>query len=150
MKRFFILGVFVVIAGISLVFARRTCPLENSRVCFRETCFNVELAQTDRQKEVGLQERAHLAENAGMLFIFDTEAVYGFWMKKTLIPLDMIWIDAQKKIVSITHNAPPCREDFCPTYTPSKPVRYVLELNGGIAQQMGLNEGDTAEFDRIF
>ena len=67
-------------------------------------------------------------------------------MKDTLIPLDMIWMDSERRIVHIEHNVPPCAADPCPRYPPSGPALYVLEINAGFAAKLGLKVGDTMEF----
>jgi uncharacterized membrane protein (UPF0127 family) len=72
--------------------------------------------------------RTSLSSQSGMLFIFDHEAIYPFWMKNTLIPLDMIWLDKNKNVVDVI-TAQPCSEDPCQIYTPKKESLYVLELN---------------------
>jgi uncharacterized membrane protein (UPF0127 family) len=69
-----------------------------------------------------------------------------FWMKNTLIPLDMIWIDDQKTIVDITSNAVPCKKDPCEVYRPTEQSQYVLELNAGQVVEKGLQNGDIADF----
>ena len=91
--------------------------------------------------------RESLPENSGMLFIFPDSSPRSFWMKNTLIPLDMIWIDESKKIVGITENVQPCKADPCPSYPSGKPVKYVLEVNAGFAERKGIKENDSVEFD---
>jgi len=78
--------------------------------------------------------RESMEENDGMLFIFDQSAVHRFRMKNTLIPLDMVRIDEQLNVLSVI-TAQPCTTDPCPLYTPNVPVRYVLEINAGMAQK---------------
>ena len=84
-----------------------------SSVCFGNPpaggCFQVELARTESERDQGLMYRKELDKNKGMLFIFDKEGIYPFWMKNTLIPLDMIWIDSNNKIVFIAQNVQPCK-----------------------------------------
>lgn len=94
----------------------------------------------------GLQFRGSLDSYSGMLFIFPQSRRHSFWMKDTLIPLDMIWMDHGRKIVHIEHDVPPCREDPCPVYTPPQEALYVLEVNAGTAGALGLQLGDEAEF----
>jgi uncharacterized membrane protein (UPF0127 family) len=72
-----------------------------------------------------------------MLFVFEKEALYPFWMKNTLIPLDMIWIDVQGKVIDI-QTANPCTTDTCQDYIPSAKALYVLELNAGTSKRIGL------------
>ena len=117
-----------------------------SFVCFQKHCFEVEIATNDLERAQGLQNRQKLDEDKGMLFIFSYQDVYPFWMKSTLIPLDIIWLDYNKRIVHIKHNAPPCQTPLCPTYTPSEDAIYVVELNGGVAEKINLKIGDVGSF----
>ena len=77
--------------------------------------------------------------NQGMLFIFDNEAIFSFWMKNTAIPLDIIWIDSHKKIVFIHHQSTPFSEK---AINPKKPALYVLEINGGLSKKGHFQVGD--------
>jgi uncharacterized membrane protein (UPF0127 family) len=81
-----------------------------------------------------------------MLFVFDVEDYYSFWMKNTLIGLDMIWLDKGKRIVHIERDVPPCKTDPCPSYTPKRPGSYVLELKAGSADRLNLKLFDKLEF----
>lgn len=119
--------------------------LEN-KVCFGENCFFVELAKNKLEIEKGLMNRDKLAGNEGMLFIFPKEKVYSFWMKNTLIPLDIIWIDKNKKVVFIKENAQPCKSLICPSINPLVKAGYVLEINGGLAKKNGIKLNDTVLF----
>ena len=103
--------------------------------------FTVEMATTWDQQERGLMFRKTLAPNAGMLFDFVDESNQAFWMKNTLIPLDMLFIKANGTIVRIAANAKPLSEDSIPSY---EPVRAVLEIPGGRAAELGLQPGDRA------
>lgn len=87
--------------------------------------------------------RNELGENQGMLFIYDKESIYPFWMKDTLIPLDMIWLDKDMKVVEIQENALPCRRDPCDIYMPVNKAQYILEVYGGWTHRHNLNIGDT-------
>ncbi|MGE4169605.1 MAG: DUF192 domain-containing protein [Candidatus Margulisiibacteriota bacterium] len=107
--------------------------------------FAVELAQTSAERAQGLMNRKSLAKNKGMLFVFEAPGFYPFWMKDTLISLDMLWIDDQSKIVSIKHGAKPL--DETPIF-PSANARYVLEIQGGLAKQLHLQVGQTVQLGR--
>ncbi len=102
--------------------------------------FTVEPARTNEEKAKGLMHRESMPTDHGMLFVFDKDAPRAFWMKNTLIPLDMIFIDEEWKVVEIRADVQPCKEDPCPTY-PSKPAKYVLEINGGLAGKTGIQVG---------
>lgn len=121
--------------------------LSSSRVCFGARCFSVELATTSFEKELGLMFRNELPRDRGMLFVFKGEGVHSFWMKNTYIPLDMIWLSRNKEVVYIKKNAFPCKDSECPPIVPDKSALYVLEINGGTADQLGLNIGDKMVFN---
>jgi len=110
-------------------------------VCVKERCFEVEIVDNDKERSQGLMFREFLEEDAGMFFVFDSSDLYPFWMKNTLIPLDIIWIDENKEVVYIS-NAVPCEKDPCRNYNPNVEALYVLEVNGGIADEIGLEIGD--------
>ena len=115
--------------------------LSNS-VCVKGNCFSVELATTDAQREKGLMFRTELDKNKGMIFIFDSDGIYPFWMKNTLIPLDIIWIGSNNKIIFIGKNIQPCKTAICQVITPSASAKYVLEINAGISKEISLEIGD--------
>jgi uncharacterized membrane protein (UPF0127 family) len=114
-------------------------------VCIKRTCVEVEVARTVEETHRGLQGRTSLAPGHGMLFIFDREGTHNFWMKDTLIPLDMIWLDAQRRIIFIAANVPPCEEDPCPENGPVASSRYVLEVPAGYAKAQHFRVGVTAD-----
>jgi uncharacterized membrane protein (UPF0127 family) len=106
------------------------------------TAFLVELAVTASERSQGLSDRPQLDHRRGMLFIYDQEGRYQFWMKGMRFPLDMVWISAQCTVVDITRNAPvpapgQTLEDL-PRYAPQAPARYVLEINAGEAASTGI------------
>ena len=99
--------------------------------------FEIEIARTSEEHQKGLMFRESMPENHGMLFIFDGEQEREFWMKNTLIPLDMLFIGKDMKVVEIKADVPQCITDPCPIYK-SKPAKYVLEINGGAAEKNGI------------
>jgi len=105
--------------------------------------FEVELALTPDQQMQGLMYRSQLAPDAGMLFDFVTTAPRAFWMKNTLIPLDMLFIAADGRIVDIHERAVPLSESVIPS---NAPARAVLELNGGTVDRLGIKIGDTVSY----
>jgi hypothetical protein len=117
------------------------------KVCFKNNCFEVELSITNEEQMLGLMFRKSLDINRGMLFVFKEEGGHSFWMKNTLIPLDIIWINRNKEVVFISVNTQPCKEDPCPSVKPSKKAKYVLEINAGISKEIGLKVGDRLEFN---
>jgi uncharacterized membrane protein (UPF0127 family) len=93
--------------------------------------------------------RDNLPADRGMIFLFRSAAEYPFWMKNTLIPLDMIWLDDQKRIVHVAHDVPPCKADPCPNVPPNAVASYVLEVAGGVAARHGLANGQTLRFEGL-
>lgn len=112
----------------------------------RELRVKVEIADTPAKRELGLQYRRELAEDRGMLFLFPSERELTFWMKNTPIPLDIIFIGQQRRIVGIVHQAVPFSTD---SLSVSYPSRYVLEINGGLSRRHGIKAGDAVRFDGI-
>jgi uncharacterized membrane protein (UPF0127 family) len=109
----------------------------------------VEIADTATLRQQGLMHRERLAPNEGMVFLFDQKGFYPFWMKHTLIPLDMIWLDEHRRIVSIAHSVPPCKADPCPSFSPTADALFVVEVVSGFARRHGLKEGDQVVFRGI-
>ena len=108
---------------------------------------SIEIADDEELRAQGLMYRDHLAPGAGMLFFFAQEGEYPFWMKNTRIPLDIIWIRADRRIAHVKHEVPPCHVPDCPSYPPNAIAKYVLELAGGEAAKHGLKEGDLLRFE---
>ncbi len=103
--------------------------------------YQVEVARTPEQQAQGLMFRESLAANSGMLFLFPDGAVHKFWMKNTMIPLDMIWMDPQGKVLFVSADTPPCKADPCPSYGPDVPASSVLEIAGGAAKKEKVEVG---------
>ena len=101
--------------------------------------FKIEVAETAAQMEQGLMFRTSLAPDAGMLFIYSQPTVATMWMRNTLIPLDMLFVDAQGRIVNMHERAVPQSLDII---SATAPVRAVIELNGGTAARLGIEPGD--------
>ena len=104
--------------------------------------FGVEIVETQEKQALGLMFRDSMPADHGMLFIFPAEAPRSFWMKNTRIPLDIMYFDKNLKLVSISADTPPCRVSRCPSYPSISPAKYVLELNAGIALELGVGLGD--------
>jgi len=119
---------------------------ESEKVCFENNCFKVEIADTQEEREKGLMFKKSMLDNEGMLFVFNESKIYPFWMKNTLISLDIIWINENKEVVFIANNAQPCEEDPCPLYNPGKEALYVFEINEGLSEKIGLEVGKKLDF----
>ena len=111
--------------------------------------YSLELALTPEDQAQGLMYRENLPDRTGMLFVFPEDAPHHFWMKNTMIPLDMIWMDASGRVVYVSANTPPCKADPCPNYGPDGKVRLVLEIAGGMAAKEGVAVGSTIRLERI-
>ena len=107
----------------------------------------VEIAEKMRQRQKGLMFRKRLNVGKGMLFVYSKPVIPHFWMKNTLIPLDMIFIGADLKVKHIHEKVPPCKTEICPTYSTSMPVQYVLEVPGGYSYLFKIRPGDRLEFE---
>ena len=108
----------------------------------------VQSRRPDFQPVEFLRELRQLTLDHGILFVFDDDALRVFWMKNTKIPLDMLFLDADGKLISVQANVPPCVADPCPGYSSGAPARYVLELNAGESEKLGLSSGDPIEIHR--
>ncbi|MBX7247790.1 MAG: DUF192 domain-containing protein [Caulobacteraceae bacterium] len=102
--------------------------------------FKVEIADDEAEREHGLMNRPSMPRDHGMLFEFQDNRERSFWMRNTYIPLDIIYIDRSGRIISIQANAVPFNETPLPSYGPATGV---LEINGGLAAELGIREGDT-------
>lgn len=101
----------------------------------------VEVADTPQEHSTGLMNREILGPGEGMIFIFEGDSLRSFWMKNTLIPLDMIFINSSMDIVSIQSDVQPCETPSCPSYRSGFPAKYVVEANAGFAREHGLQPG---------
>lgn len=136
-----ILFVLMIILIFSSVYAEE----KNRKVCFSDVCVNVETASTPQDKQRGLMFRKALGELSGMLFVNQREGIYSFWMKDTLIPLDIIWISKDKKVAYIAKDAQPCLET-CDAIKPACPAQYILEVNAGFVEKYQIKVGQGADF----
>jgi uncharacterized protein len=113
-----------------------------------EYLFELEIAKTARQQEIGLMFRQHLAENRGMLFPVNPPQSIDLWMKQTRIPLDVLYI-CNGKIVKIDQNLPPCLTDRCEVYSSGGVVDRVIEIVGGTAEKLQLKVGNTVSINDL-
>lgn len=107
------------------------------------TSLSIEIANTPYEIETGLMYRTSMENNQGMLFIFQDEQPRYFYMKNTQIPLDIIFINSEKKVVSFAQNTTPLDETSLPSTYPAK---YVLEINAGLVTAWGIQPGDSVSF----
>jgi len=129
--------------------AEITFKKEGDLVIFKSTSdstkikLDIEIADNDYETQTGLMYRTSMKSNQGMLFVFDDQVERFFYMKNTKIPLDLIFIDENKKIVSFQKNAQPFDENSLPSKFPAK---YVLEVNANLVDTWELNIGDLISF----
>jgi uncharacterized membrane protein (UPF0127 family) len=107
--------------------------------------FTVEVARTPAEQETGLMNRQSLAPDRGMIFPYDPPQMAAFWMKNTLIPLDMIFVRADGSVAGIAANTVPLSLEPVPS---GEPVAAVLEIAGGRSAELGLRPGDKVEWAR--
>lgn len=105
----------------------------------------IEIAEDDSSRNRGLMQRSELPADSGMLFVFPAEAEQGFWMGNTRLALDFVWIRSSGEVHSMTKYIQPMRTETVPS---NGPVQYVLELEAGFLDSLGLIEGDQIEWSR--
>jgi len=148
MKRHYkILIIFICFLIITSLFLNREkffIKNNQAEVIFQDQnlSFKVELAKNQAQWTRGLMFRDYLPVNNGMLFIFPDENLRSFWMKNMKIPLDMLFISADKKIIDIKENFAPCLSDICESYFSAGPAKYVLEINAGLVKEKNIKIGE--------
>ncbi len=141
-----VMGLTFLAAGI-LAFCRAPEKDRFVRVFFPDGgSVMAELAVTEAERARGLMFREKVPPDQGMLFVFEEGGLYSFWMKNTLVPLDILWLGQDRRIVHIAADVPPCTAEPCPTYGPDTPASFVLELKAGEARARGLKTGDRLEF----
>ncbi len=136
---FFVLGIIYVWVRF---FAKSI--ISSDKVCHENKCFIVEISDTDETRKQWLMNRESMANNRGMLFVFEEQKKHTFWMKNTLIPLDMIRINSGLNIVDI-QTAQPCISNVCSTYAPRWDAIYVLEINAWVAEEYTIEIWDKLE-----
>jgi uncharacterized protein len=122
-------------------------PIEAKAVMGNET-IELEVTRTPEQQQMGLMYRSSLPKNRGMLFSFNPPTPTRFWMKNTIIPLDLVFL-RNGRIIAIFPNVPPCKADPCESYGPASEIDQVIELVGGRAKELGLKVGDKIAIEFI-
>lgn len=141
----------IIIAFLAINFTNnksQNCSIGKVEVSINNISFCAQLADTPVKQQQGLSGRANLGENEGMLFVFSRKTIPRFWMKDMEFPIDIIWI-SNNKIVDIHKNVPIPQKGALntslPTYQPSTPINYVLELNAGTVENLNIKIGDSAK-----
>lgn len=144
-----VLAVFAIIAVSTLFLVRSrneiaiNSQISDNAVIINNVKINVEIANTSQKHINGLCCRNFLAQDSGMFFVYDTPAVRNFWMKDTRIPLDIYWLNDEKKIIYIQEDVQP--ESYPKSFGPEEKSRYVLETNAGFAKKYSIEVGQTIE-----
>ncbi len=139
--------VFGVILLFSSLFASGCGNAQEHWVELQGQRYQVEIADDNKERALGLMFRDAMDEGNGMLFIHDRQMPLAYWMKNTRIPLDILYFDRDRKLVSQQRDVPPCSlGDRCPPYPSDAPALYVLELNAGQAERLGLKDGAELTF----
>ncbi len=136
---------FLVVLSSGCLYSSTSLP---PQACFGEDCFFIEIADTSEERALGLMGRESLSANQGMLFVFESESIHGFWMKNTLISLDAIWINAQNQVVDVKTMVP-CEKDPCHVYNPNGSSLFVLEINAGLANEYTIQPGDVVHISGV-
>ena len=110
------------------------------------TVLQVEVMVKDEDRAMGLMFRPSLPKDRGMLFIFERPEFHGIWMKNCRFPIDIVWLDEERKVVHVAESVPPCKAEPCPVYNPLRRASYVVELNAGQARREKAVLGSTFSF----
>lgn len=105
---------------------------------------NLEVADTPTEREIGLSGRKFIADNQGMLFTFEQPGTYCFWMKDTLVPLDIIWLDVSRRVTDVKYNAQP--GSYPESYCPDEPASSVIELSAGMVERHLIAPGQVLDY----
>ncbi|MBI2482501.1 MAG: DUF192 domain-containing protein [Candidatus Vogelbacteria bacterium] len=136
-----IVVVIIILILAILIWPKKIKPDQNY-LSFGETNIKIELADTPAKQELGLSGRESLAQDTGMLFIFDKPGRYGFWMKEMRFAIDIIWLDSEWRIVGIHYNINP--STYPTVFYPTEPAQYVLEVNARWTSQNNIATGTSA------
>lgn len=141
MKRYVLAAILIAFVSAASFFPLRPAPplMPPQTADFGGVSLRMEYATTSAARERGFGGRTSIAPDEGMLFVFPKDDFYGFWMKDTLIPLDMFWLDAQGHVVTIVENV--ATSSYPNVLYPTSPARYVLETVAGFARDHGVATG---------
>jgi len=150
MKKIIISLIILLVIILSITFLQfslteSSIPI-TAKVILNNQTFTLEIAQTFKEKQQGLMYRKELPENQGMIFVYNYESPKSFWMKNTLIPLDLIFINSSDYITDIKENFQPCIKNPCETYS-SNPAQNIIEINAGLVDELELEIGDKIYLD---
>lgn len=149
-----VIGLLLLLIGVGALVVFSQNSFKNSLLPFAKSptatinnhTFNLFVVKTQKEKETGLSEKSSLAENYGMLFLFEKADYYSFWMKGMKFPIDIIYIK-KDHIVTIYHGLlpPTSKEENPPTYAPTEPADTILEINAGLSKKYGFKNNDVVK-----
>jgi uncharacterized protein len=119
---------------------------EKIEVQIQDQYLNVWVSENEKERNMGLSYRDSINRDEGMLFLFQEEIVPLFWMKNMNFPIDIIWINSQKEVVEITEKIHP--ETYPQTFSPSIPIKYVIEVNAGWCSENEIKKGDKLYYEK--
>lgn len=138
--------IFFTILIISLLLGRKN----NAQVAINNQKFEVSIADSESEKQIGLSNTEVLGANQGMLFVFDRPDFYSFWMKNMKFPIDIIYINGNKVITVVSNaQAPENPDDSLQTYQPTSESDRVLEINAGLAEKYNIKEGSIVDIENL-
>ena len=143
--RYFLLLILITVFPLSM-HSIDNVNLNYLQTCIKKHCFLSRIADTPTARAKGLMGETYLPRNEAMLFVFPIEGLPSFWMKKTKIPLDILFINDKDIIVYTVKNAQPCDGNDCPVYQTTRRASKVLEINGGLANELGIRVGDAVGY----
>ena len=137
----------VLVSTLSAAYLLMRPPSTNApQIRIAGVTLTVEIAKTSTEQAKGLSGRDKLPADHGMLFVFDHEDFWGFWMIDMKFPLDIIWFNSNRQVVYIQQNLPPCTPQGCPVFEPPVKAIYVLEVDAGFVQAHNVTLGTTFAF----
>jgi uncharacterized membrane protein (UPF0127 family) len=148
LTKYMLFSAFVVLLVIIILFVLNPPIHPEDRACFPDKyCISLEIRDSPEERAVGLMFRQSIDEDKGMLFIFDKPDRYSFWMKNMNFPIDIIFLDTDKKIIDIFQDTPACTIEPCAVYTPASQAQYVIETMANFSQRHILSLGQKVEFN---
>ena len=146
-KRIIVVALLIVVLAVSLSYGYYWYEQPRpTRIMFAGMILTVDLATTPQEQQMGLSGRVSMPADRGMLFVFNQEGQWSFWMHEMNFPLDIIWFNANRQVVFIEQDLPPCTPQACLIFTPPVNAMYVLEVNAGFVKANGVSVGESFAF----
>jgi uncharacterized membrane protein (UPF0127 family) len=142
----FLVGSILFLIAIGALVGYSVTQSETTHIMINRVVLTVELAKTPDAQQKGLSGRLSLPNDQGMLFVFDHEDYWGFWMIDMNFPLDIIWFNSSRAVIFIERDLSPCSPQNCPVFTPNLKAMYVLEVNAGFVTAHEITAGTTFTF----